>query len=233
MNLPAAIEVTEGNTLPPSILEKAAAVRSLGGIEQIEQMLKELPELFKRNKDILDEADRMLNEEKQADDTLRQQFKEKWTRTPSESLTEMFRSNSAKYRQIINNAIQADGIVREKFDKHKRCIELLSKSPEQLQNAVPRGSTAGNVSNASAAETLRQLMEEVETVKAERDVIESELKSATLDMKDTFLQALSKDGAINEPAVSVETLGQTFGPLQKQVRESIEKQQGLIERIKV
>lgn len=103
----------------------------------------------------------MLNEEKQADDTLRQQFKEKWTRTPSDKLTEMFRSNSAKYRQIINNAIQADGIVREKFEKHRRCIELLSKSPEELQNAVPRGSTAGNVSNASAAETLRQLMEEV------------------------------------------------------------------------
>lgn len=73
----------------------------------------------------------------------------------------------------------------------------------------------------------------METIKAERDVIESELKSATLDMKDTFLQALSKDGAINEPAVSVETLGQTFGPLQKQVRESLEKQEGLIERIKV
>lgn len=56
LNLPAAIEVTEGNTLPPSILEKAAAVRSLGGLEQLEQMLKELPELFKRNKDILDEV---------------------------------------------------------------------------------------------------------------------------------------------------------------------------------
>lgn len=56
LNLPAAIEVTEGNTLPPSILEKAAAVRSLGGLEQLEQMLTELPELFKRNKDILDEV---------------------------------------------------------------------------------------------------------------------------------------------------------------------------------
>lgn len=70
-------------------------------------------------------------------------------------------------------------------------------------------------------------------VKAERDVIESELKSATIDMKDTFLKALGQDGAINEPAVSVETLGQTFGPLQRQVKESIEKQESLIERIKV
>lgn len=60
LNLPAAIEVTEGNTLPPSILEKAAAVRSLGGLEQLEQMLTELPELFKRNKDILDEVGKKI-----------------------------------------------------------------------------------------------------------------------------------------------------------------------------
>lgn len=40
-------------------------------------------------------------------------------------------------------------------------MELLSKSPDELQAAVPRGSSGGNVANASAAETLRQLMEEV------------------------------------------------------------------------
>ena len=80
---------------------------------------------------------------------------------------------------------------------------------------------------------LRQLMEEVETIKAERDVIESELKNASFDMKSTFLSALSKDGAITEPALSVESLGQVYGPLQKQVRESIAKQEGLIERIQV
>ena len=63
--------------------------------------------------------------------------------------------------------------------------------------------------------------------------METELKSATLDMKGTFMNALASDGSINEPVLSVENLGQTFGPLQKQVKESIEKQEGLIHSLQV
>ena len=54
-------------------------------------------------------------------------------------------------------------------------------------------------------------------LQAERDAIECELKSANEDMKDEFLNALSQDGTINEVAISTESLGRLFGPLQKQV----------------
>lgn len=123
-------------------------------------------------------------------------------------------------------------MVREKFESHRSDIELLSKSPHELEAAVPQGSS-GDVANSSAATTLRQLMEEVETIKAERDVIESELKNTNFDMKDQFMKALAQDGAISEPALSVESLGHSYGSLQKQVKENIEKQAGLIERVQV
>lgn len=48
----------------------------------------------------------MLKEEKEADDALKAQFKTKWFRTPSDELTEMFRTNEAKYRQIVTSAVQ-------------------------------------------------------------------------------------------------------------------------------
>lgn len=159
-NLPAAIEVTEGSALPQSLLDKAGAVRQNGGLPALEKLIHDLPELLKRNKDILDEAVRMLDEEKQADDSLREQFRERWTRTPSVKLTEMFRSNAEKYRVIINNATQADSVVKEKFDKNRAGMDLLSKSPEELQSAVPRGSGSG-VTNCPAVLSLRNLMEEV------------------------------------------------------------------------
>lgn len=69
-----------------------------------------------------------MDEEEKSDRQLREQFKERWSRTPSEKLTESLRAESSKYRTIINNAIRADGIVRDKFMAHRASIDLMSRS---------------------------------------------------------------------------------------------------------
>lgn len=230
LNLPAAIEVTSSGSLPPSLLEKAKAVREAGGISTVRSLITELPELLKRNKEILDETERMLKEEKNADDKLREQFKTRWTRTPSNVLTETFNSTVGKYRTIINTAVQADLVVREKFDSSSRAMELLSKTPAEIEKEIPSGD-GSNVSSGTAVKSLWKLLETVETVKAERDVIESELKSATINMKEQFLSALAQDGAINEPVLSFAEIGKTLSPLQKQVQESVHQQENLIRSI--
>lgn len=230
LNLPAAIEITSGNSLPQSVLDKAREVREKGGIEGLRTLINELPESLKRNQEILDECDRMLNEESEADTRLRTQFKEKWTRTPSEKLTEMFRSNAGKYREIIKNATTADKTVRETFDKHSRGMELLSKPQSDMENACPANS-GGNISNCSSVKELRKLMENVDTIKAEREVIESELKSATVDLKEQFLNALAQDGAINEPNISIGTIGKALAPLREQINDSIARQETIIKDI--
>ena len=56
----------------------------------------------------------------------------------------------------------------------------------------------------------------METLRAERQVMESELKSTNPDMKTVFLQAAA-NGSLNEPLISAQSLGRTFGPLQQQV----------------
>ena len=213
-------------------------------------MIEELPDLLTRNTEILDECERLLKEEKDSDEQLRNQFKDKWNRTPSDKLTATFNSNANKYRTIINNAtqvcntktattifillfhlcqsttsktsfknhiiLQADKVVREKFDSHRPYIDMLSGGPNDMESALPSGGSSSTV-GLPIAQKLREQLEDVETIKAERAVIESEIKGTKPDMKTVFLNIYAKDGVISEEQVSLESLGRGFGPLQKQV----------------
>ena len=71
---------------------------------------------------------KVLDEEESADKQLRTSHGSRWTRTPSERLTESIRAEAARYRQIIDNAITADGIVRQRYTQHREGFELLSRS---------------------------------------------------------------------------------------------------------
>lgn len=52
----------------------------------------------------------MLREEKQSDDELRAQFREKWKRSESDKLTGSIRSNLDMYKQMIATAVNADSV---------------------------------------------------------------------------------------------------------------------------
>lgn len=56
LNLPAALEDLSGDSIPPSIAEKARSIVQQGGLQSIEQLIKDLPELLTRNREILDEV---------------------------------------------------------------------------------------------------------------------------------------------------------------------------------
>lgn len=232
LNLPAAIEDSSGVQLPPSIKEKAAAVRNRGGLQEIDRLLNDLPDSFQRNREILDETERLITAEEESDNKLREQFKERWTRTPSSKLNPFWKDSISKYRNIIQNAVDADNKVRQKVRTHRDKIQLLTMADGDITKALPTGSAGSGVTNSAPAKKLRELMGQVEAIKNEREVIESELKSASFsDMKSKFLQALSQDGAINEAALSAESLGQVYGPLQKQVRDSKARQESLLTEI--
>lgn len=227
MNLPAALEDTTGGGVPQSLKEKSDAIVQAGGVELLERLMKELPEMLQRNTDLLNENERMLREEKESDENLRNQYKEKWNRTPSDKLTQTFLSNAGKYRTIINNAQQADSVVREKFNTHLPGIRSLAAGVASLNSSLPAG--AGGA-GGTAAQRLKVLMESVETLKAERAVIDSEIRGTNPDMKSVFLSAAAT-GSLNEPLLSTQALDRAFSPLQAQVSESISQQEQLIAQI--
>lgn len=56
LNLPAALEDLSGDSIPQSIAEKSRSIVQQGGLQSIEQLIKDLPELLTRNREILDEV---------------------------------------------------------------------------------------------------------------------------------------------------------------------------------
>ncbi|XP_071789061.1 programmed cell death 6-interacting protein-like isoform X4 [Asterias amurensis] len=231
LNLPASIEDMGGSTVPPSVLQKSTAVREKGGIASIDKLFNDMPDLLKRNTEILNESLRLLDEESKSDDEMRERFKERWTRLQSGQLTTPLRTESSKYRTILNNAIQADGVVREKYNVNREFIVILSKDQKDLGAALPAASAAAALKDNPAVQSLRSLMKQVESIKAEREVTEAELKNTKCDMTSKFLGALASDGAIDEESISVEDLDRMFSPLIQQVQESIHRQEVLLNNV--
>ena len=139
MNLPAALEDTTGGGVPTSLKEKSAAVIEAGGVEELERLVRELPDLLQRNTDLLTEAERMLREEAESDSSLRSQHGARWNRTASDKLTGTFTANATKYRTIIDNAKTADGVVKEKLDSHMEGMRALAGGETVLAQKLPSG----------------------------------------------------------------------------------------------
>lgn len=69
----------------------------------------------------------MLDEEEKDDKQMRERFKEKWNRMASDKLTAPMRSEIARYKTIVDNALKADAIVREKYNNNRNYMIILSK----------------------------------------------------------------------------------------------------------
>ena len=52
----------------------------------------------------------------------------------------------------------------------------------EIESSLPSAGTSGSISSLPIVKDLRKMMEEVESIKAEREVIENELKESKFDM---------------------------------------------------
>ena len=75
-----------------------------------------------------------MMEEENVDRQLRNKYRADWSRTHSEQLNRPIREEISKYRTIINNAIQADGLVKQRYFKDRNSIALLSQTDVSCLN---------------------------------------------------------------------------------------------------
>ena len=54
--MPAALEDLSGQKVPQSVIEKAQQIKDIGGIQFLNKLMSDLPELLQRNREILNEV---------------------------------------------------------------------------------------------------------------------------------------------------------------------------------
>ena len=101
----------------------------------------------------------------------------------------------------------------------------------ELELGLGLGARAIDLVSIQSAQQLRELMEEVRTVKAERETIEQSLRDPVADVVPKFLQALKDLGDVDEESITEAHLRAEYGQIQQQVNESLEKQEGIVQRI--
>ena len=73
----------------------------------------------------------------------------------------------------------------------RRGFELLSAPIDQLQSSLPSGSAVGSLNDSAAVKQLRSLMADIQTLKSDREAIETELKAPTSDMSMHYFKLFS------------------------------------------
>ncbi|TSK31382.1 Programmed cell death 6-interacting protein [Bagarius yarrelli] len=228
LNLPAALEDLSGDSVPQSIREKSRAVIQQGGLNSIEQLIKDLPELLQRNREILDESLKILNDEEATDNELRAKFSQRWNRTPSGDLYKPLRAEGGNFRNVLDKAVQADQVVKERYNTHCEMIALLCKSENELSAAIPSANPAKTLQGSETVNVLKAQLAQLDEIKRDRDALEGEIKGVTFDMTTKFLTALAQDGAINEEALSTGELDNRYGAYTQRVQQNLRSQEDIL-----
>lgn len=228
LNLPAALEDLSGDSVPQSIAEKSRSIVQQGGLQSVEQLIKDLPELLTRNREILDESLKMLDSEESTDNELRAKFSQRWSRTPSGDLYKPLRAEGANFRSILDKAVQADQVVKDRYSAHCEMIALLCKPEKELSDAIPSANPMKTLQGSEVVNVLRTQLNELDRLKREREAWESEIKGVNFDMRAKFLLALAQSGAINEEQLSSSQLEEMYAKYNVYIRENLDSQERVL-----
>lgn len=182
------IDIFKGHTLPQSILDKAIYIQNQGGIKSLNTKIDKSTETLEKIKKNWINCDYLLNEENMEDARLREQFKEKWTLKPFEKMCEIFRTNSRKYRKLIQKAKFANNTVHKAFNKYASAMEYLSLDQTIIQAAC-LARVNGKCQHFSDIQKIRNCNKFLHKSYAKINLITSQFETVRINLKKQFSYA--------------------------------------------
>ncbi|KAJ2609691.1 pH-response regulator protein palA/rim20 [Coemansia sp. RSA 1365] len=174
LNLPHALEAIQKPIgLPPNILMGADEIRSDGGYLGIKRLIDSAIASNTRATDMIDSAEKALDEEAHEDQRVRQGVNRNSPRTQrveSSELTNKFRADISKYRGVLVRARESDGTIKAQIDTWSKFFSLLGSPREEIERQVP-STTANPITDPHHTQIvgrLQQYMNEITVMKRER-----------------------------------------------------------------
>eukprot|EP01119_Soliformovum_irregulare_P009995 TRINITY_DN2416_c0_g1_i1.p1 TRINITY_DN2416_c0_g1~~TRINITY_DN2416_c0_g1_i1.p1 ORF type:complete len:831 (-),score=256.75 TRINITY_DN2416_c0_g1_i1:39-2456(-) len=228
MNLPGAIEALESPSgVPAPLLEKMKTVKSEGGARLILDFVDTLNKLAEEDQNLLNQSAKILDDEEQDDEAMRSQYSQRWSRTPSHTLTANLRQELAKFRGNIDHARKSDGYVLKKFQEHQQYVVKLTGSPQDIQGMIPSGNAP--VGSNPYANALKQSLALLDRMIAQRATLKTELSNLA-SRDDPTAKLLANIGVTGDEEVYASEL-EKYTPLQSQLRQTFDEQGSLLDRI--
>lgn len=214
-------EIYRSDKLPESITKKAKYIHEKGGIQGLRTLIDESKQTLNQIHQMWTDSDHQLNEENMEDIRLRTQYKQKWTLPSSEKTSAVYRSNAALSRDFIKKANAAEKTIQEMFDKNSRGIEFLSCLGNEF-------SDVHSIKDAKLINKMRFTMEYdhfqkiMDTTKAQRDLIQSKLESAKVDLNKQF-----EDASEQNQEIKWQIIEKALKPLRQDISDYLDSKQNL------
>ncbi|KAG8743647.1 pH-response regulator protein palA/rim20 [Ceratobasidium sp. 414] len=194
LNLPGSLDALDKPAgIPPSLLRRSEEIRSMGGVESLQQQIEEVQALGSSASGILEEAFDALDTEATEDETFFTQLPEGSAPAVTDSgyLSSQIANTelTAKangYRQILDNAAASDALVRSKWEQWEQNVEVLGSEPDEMERLIPSHATSANSAEATQAHTyaraIRAGLEHLEDLRSARTrCVESVRQRANTD----------------------------------------------------
>jgi len=242
LGLPAALEADEGRAgMSDALCAKINSSRAQsGGMRGIEGKLMQAERSVETATSALERIRRALDEEAAEDSRYRRQHAHRWNRSRSDSVASSYRADLASYVSKVRGAKMANGRIRNRLVANRGKLALLEKTDAELNALFPAAVEASGDARASKERlSLQRLLVDVTKMLDKRDSCLKEIAEAAKSVD--IVQIMTKRGAIKATESGSiiirdkDTLFATelskFDALAKEVKESVESQKGLIERI--
>jgi len=151
LGLPSALHASSGNTLPEDLWQRIKQCKERGGYNGLIQVLNVVSGISESNNNGIKNIYMQLNQEDEEDQSMRNQYGNTWSRSPSSIITQGILGQTNYCKQKLDEARATDQKIKETVQSKKPLLDLLELDKDTLTAKIPKnGNTKEQLSPAAA-----------------------------------------------------------------------------------